>query len=92
VGDRDAPPDAGRAQILPPLQHLEEHAFRLFVKAKQADQLLQDVVFCGTSEVQLDSILGEELTELHFFPLFGARLTCPVAHWSARSQRTGQLT
>ena len=82
--NRDASADPGRAQILAPLQHLEQHPFRLIVELEEGNELLQDVVLRRALELQLDGVLGKKLAQLHSFPLFGVA--------SARLRGIGQVT
>ena len=65
VGNRDAATDTGRPEILTPLQHLEQHGFRLLVQMQQPDQFLEDIVLGGAFELQGDGVGGEELSEVH---------------------------
>ena len=44
VRDGDLPADAGGAEVLAPLEHLEERRLVLVVDAEQPDELLEDVV------------------------------------------------
>jgi hypothetical protein len=61
VRDRDVLPDAGRAERLAALQHLDEQCVRLLVELEEADELLEDVVLDGALEVEVDRIFGNEL-------------------------------
>jgi hypothetical protein len=73
VGNGDAAADPGRAEVLTPLEHLEQHAFRFFVQFEQADQLAQHVILGGAGQVELDCIFTEELAQFHRLPDVGAR-------------------
>src|SRR5215471_10530394 len=65
VRDRDAAADARRAEILSPLEHLEQHAFGLLVELEQRDQLAQNVVLGRSFQIKLDCIFAEELAQFH---------------------------
>ena len=71
VRNRDAAADAGRAEVLAPLEHLEQHPLGLLVELEQADQLPQDVVLGRAVEVELDRVFGEELAQFHPMPVDG---------------------
>jgi hypothetical protein len=53
VGDGDAAADAGRAEVLAPLEHLEQHPLGLLVELEEPDQLLEDVVLGRPSSSSL---------------------------------------
>src|SRR5687767_7312518 len=61
VRNRDPAADAGGPEVLAPLQHLVQHAFRLLVQLQKADQFLEDIVLRRARQVQLDGVLGKEL-------------------------------
>jgi hypothetical protein len=65
VRDGDSLADAGGAQVLTPLQHLEKDSLRLFVQPQKADQLLQDLVLGRALQVEVDRVFREELTKFH---------------------------
>ena len=61
----DAPSDAGRAQRLPPVQHLQQRLGGLVVGAQQPDQFGQGFVFGRGGEWQGDAVGGEEFAKMH---------------------------
>ncbi len=61
VRDRDVLADARGPERLAALQHLHEGLLGLVVELQQADQLLQDVVFGGALQVQIDRVFRKEL-------------------------------
>src|SRR5687767_4912034 len=65
VRNRDSATDAGRSEILAPLEHLEEHPVGLLVEPQQPDELLQRLVLGAAVELELDRVLGEELAQFH---------------------------
>ena len=65
MGNRDAPADPRRAEVLAALQHLEQHPIRLLVQLQQRNQLLQNLVFRGALEVELDRVFTEEFSQFH---------------------------
>src|SRR5690606_37263503 len=65
VRDRDPPADARRAEVFPPLEHLEQDALDLLVQPQELDQLLEDVVLGLALEIELDRFSIEEFPQLH---------------------------
>src|SRR6266567_3105492 len=65
MGNRDPAADAGGSEILPALQHLEQHALGFLVELQEADELTEDVVFGRAIQVELDRVFAEELAEFH---------------------------
>ena len=64
----DAASDAGGAEVLPALQHLEEHLLVLLVQREQPDELFENVILGGARQIQLDGIFGKEFTQFHARP------------------------
>jgi UDP-N-acetylglucosamine 1-carboxyvinyltransferase len=65
VGNRDAAPDSGRTEVLPPLQHLEQDTLALVVELQERDQLLEDVVLRIGFDIEGDCISIEKFTQFH---------------------------
>src|SRR2546422_5826879 len=63
--NRDILADAGRPEGLAALQHFHEGLLGLVVQLEQAHELLQDIVFCGALQLQVDGVFGKELTQAH---------------------------
>ena len=61
VGNRDPATDAGRSEILAPLQHLEQHSFRLVIETKEADQLLEDFILGVALELEFDRVFRKKI-------------------------------
>src|SRR5690606_17668292 len=65
VGNRYAATDAGRAQVLPPLEHLVQDALALVVEGEQADELFQDLILRLPLDVEGDGFSIEKFTQFH---------------------------
>src|SRR5690349_9699262 len=65
VRDGDVLADARRPERLAALQHLHQRLLRLVVELEQTDELLEDVVLARALEVQVDRVVGEEITQAH---------------------------
>src|SRR2546425_2626735 len=65
VRDGDVLADAGRPERLPALQHLHQGLLGLVVQLEQAHELLQDIVFSGALQLQVDRVFRKELTQAH---------------------------
>src|SRR5437667_6963700 len=63
--NRDILADPRRPERLAALQHLHEGLLGLVVQLEQAHELLQDIVFCGALQLQVDRVFGKELTQAH---------------------------
>jgi hypothetical protein len=63
--DGDAAADTRRSEVLPSLQHLEQHAFRLLIEPQQPDELAKNVVLGGAAQVELDRIFTKKLAQFH---------------------------
>ena len=65
VRNGDPTSHAGRAQGLPPLQHLQQGLARALVEMQQADELREDLVLGAAAEVRADRVRSEEVGEMH---------------------------
>src|SRR5262245_54351187 len=65
VGNGDPAADACGAEIFPPLEHLEQHAFRLFVQLEKSDELAENVVLGRPDQVEFYGVFAEKLPEFH---------------------------
>src|ERR1051325_362061 len=65
VRNGDAAADAGRTEVLPALEHLEQHSFGLIVETEKTDELAQHVILCCARQVELDRIFAKELPKFH---------------------------
>src|SRR2546430_10288098 len=63
--NRDILADPRRPERLATLQHFHEGLLGLVVQLEQAHELLQDIVFCGALQLQVDRVFGKELTQAH---------------------------
>jgi hypothetical protein len=72
VRDGDAAADPGGAEVLAPLEHLEEHPLALLVQLEERDQLLEHVVLRGPLQLERYGVFGEELAQFHRGP-WGSR-------------------
>jgi hypothetical protein len=65
VGDGYPPAHAGRAQVLPSLQHAEEGTRGVCVNPEQIDQLREDLILGAPPQRQIDCGGVEIVSELH---------------------------
>jgi hypothetical protein len=65
VRNRNAAADPGGAEVLSALEHLEEHPLGLVIELEEGDEFLEDLIFGGAFELELDGVFGEEFTEFH---------------------------
>src|SRR5881296_549979 len=63
--NRDVLADPGRPERLAALQHLHQGLLGLVVQLEQAHELLQDIVFSGALQLQVDRVFRKELTQAH---------------------------
>ena len=78
----DPAADSRRAEVLPPLEHLEEHPLGFFIEPEESDELLEDVVLRRAFELELDCVFRKKLAELHQVPLGCWFMASGVASYS----------
>ena len=63
--DGDPPPDAGRPQGLPALEHAQQRIAGLFVEPEQPDELGENLILAAAAEREGDGARGEKVREVH---------------------------